>query len=119
MVMPTARPTTIRINSAVRPKSLRTSGKRGRSTVYSFCAGTGPEAVETVSSVCTLTSVIPRLSIRLSELVLVLRHAERATVDGQQRCALNFSVVRDLDVLRRGTALLVPCGDTILPRRHI
>src|SRR5689334_19104088 len=119
MVMPIATATTMRISSAVRPKSLRTSGKRGRSTVYAFFSGTASELVVTVSSVCDVTSVVPRLSIRLPELVLVLRRAERAAVDGQQIEAGDFAVRADFDFLRRRTTLLVPRGDTILPRGDV
>src|SRR5687768_4214800 len=60
MVMPTATPTTITISSAVRPKSLSTSGTRGRSTAYSFFFGSSRSV--TGSSVWAVTRVERSLS---------------------------------------------------------
>src|SRR5687767_1729947 len=118
MVMPTARPTTIRIRIAVSPKSLTTSGNRARSTVYAFFGSSTSETVPW-SSVCAVTLIILRRLVRLSELVLVLDRAGVAAVDGQQRRAGHFAVGRDFDVGGSAAALLVPGGDAVLAGRDV
>src|SRR5437762_6709359 len=120
--MPTARPTTIKMSSAVRRKSLRTSGKRAFSTATTCLRGTGvaPATVVRASSVCEVNSVFLRARrlVRLAFFIEMLREPVAAAVD-RQRDVRNTGGRNVKRTAVRDAALFVPRDDLVFAGRNI